>query len=207
MLESNKKHCNNPSATGFIRQHCLDTPQGIMDYINQSPANIGCQKYHFPMDIAVHLADDKDCGGFGYLTEMGENHLHVPEFTATQANMADQELQIREERERKFQEKVRQLQEQSQRKDAEGLSWRNAAITEYMDELMRKVQNIRLAVQKRLRGYYWDSSIEVHSFGSFASGFCDMSSDADMTVFNVPRQSPNCLPIVDLANNLRRLRY
>ncbi|KAK3817168.1 MAG: hypothetical protein J3R72DRAFT_460702, partial [Linnemannia gamsii] len=301
MLESNKNHFNNPSAAGFIREHCLDTPQGIMDYINQSPANIACQKYHFPMDIAVHLADDKDCGGFGYLTEMGENHLHVPEFTATQveiflrsyaetiptafhddlamlllglrknvwrrtirdedvcrlsngmdaaikftkayndrrrlasgrkhadeiarpllineskANMADQELQIREERERKFQEKVRQLQEQSQRKDAEGLSRRNAAITEYMDELYasqvatphrrREVQNIRLAVQKRLRGYYRDSSIEVHSFGSFASGLCDMSSDADMTVFNVPRQSPNCLPIVDLANNLRKLRY
>ncbi|KAG0276274.1 hypothetical protein BGZ95_007757 [Linnemannia exigua] len=312
LFEYNKNQLNNPSAADFIRQHCLDTPQGIMDYINHPSTNTASQTCHFTYDIAVRLADDKDCGGFGYLSEMEEHHLHVPEFTAAQveifqrfyaeiiptafhddlamlllgmrkdvwhcairdedvcmlsngmdavikftkayndrrraasgrkhadkiarsllikeamANMADsierfvrrmeeQELQIREEGDRKSQEKEHLLRGQKQRKEAEELAWRNTAITEHMNRLYvsqvatphrrSEVQAIRLAVQKRLRGYYRDCSIEVHSFGSFASGLCDMSSDADLTVFNIPRYLPNRPPIVELANNLRRLRY
>ncbi|KAF9134878.1 hypothetical protein BGW39_005593 [Mortierella sp. 14UC] len=312
MLEYNKTQFSNPSAAPFIRQHRLGTPQGIMDYINHPPANTTGHKYYFPYEIVVHLADDKVCDGFGYLTPMGEHHLHVPQFTAAQdelflrsyaevvpmafhddlaalllgirknvwyrdirdedvcelsngmeavikftrayndrrraasgrkhadeiarpllikeskagvvgsierfvQRMEEQERQIREERARRAEENERLLREQKQREEEEAIALRNAAITEYMEKLYAsqtatphrksEVQAIRQAVQRRLREYHQDNSIEVHSFGSFASGLSNMSSDADMTAFNVPRYSPHSSPIVELATTLRNIGY
>ncbi|KAF9153806.1 hypothetical protein BG015_002572 [Linnemannia schmuckeri] len=44
-----------------------------------------------------------------------------------------------------------------------------------------EMQAIRQVVDMRIREHFRDYSIEVHLFGSFASGFCSMSSDAEMT--------------------------
>ncbi|KAK5815021.1 hypothetical protein F5H01DRAFT_344786 [Linnemannia elongata] len=112
-------------------------------------------------------------------------------------------------------DKHRQQQRQSQ--ETEKLAQRNTAITEYMNKLRatqtatphrrNEVQAIRQAVERRLREHYRNYSIEVHLFGSFASGLCSMSSDADMTVYNLHVASPYCPPIVELAASLRRIGY
>ncbi|KAG9066027.1 hypothetical protein KI688_001246 [Linnemannia hyalina] len=108
-------------------------------------------------------------------------------------------------------------QHQRQAQDTENLAQRNIAITEYMDKLRatqaatprrkNEVQAIRHAVERRLREHYRDYGIEVHLFGSFASGLCSMSSDADMTVYNIRMASPHCPPIVELAAVLQRISY
>ncbi|KAG0058374.1 hypothetical protein BGZ89_001341 [Linnemannia elongata] len=108
-------------------------------------------------------------------------------------------------------------QQQTQSQETEKLAQRNTAITEYMDKLRvtqaatphrrNEVQAIRQAVERRLREHYRNYSIEVHLFGSFASGLCSMSSDADMTVYNLHVASPHCPPIVELAASLRRIGY
>ncbi|KAG0318829.1 hypothetical protein BGZ97_003210 [Linnemannia gamsii] len=102
-------------------------------------------------------------------------------------------------------------------REAFALAERNTAITEYMDKLRAsqaatphrksEVQAIRQAVERRLQEHYRDCGIEVHLFGSFASGLCGMSSDADMTVYNLRASSPSCPPIVELAKVLRQIGY
>ncbi|KAF8948152.1 hypothetical protein BGZ47_006260 [Haplosporangium gracile] len=315
---------DNAHSVTFMCQHRLDTPEGIMDYItNRSPPTTTkiptdrhCQrKYYFPYSIDLHLADDKICGGLGYLSEMEEHHIHVPQFTASETKLflrsyaetipmsfhndlavLTQELRLdvwyrsirpedvcclpngmeavkRFTREynvwnrdaagrrlvgelnrlsvtredfknqpgddleddldavlwnglinnlRDFKvitneeaDRYQQLERQTQ--EAERFAQRNTAITEHMSKLRatqdatphrkREVQAIRQAVERRLREHYRDYSIEVHLFGSFASGLCSMSSDADMTVYNLRVFSPQCPPIVELATVLRHIGY
>ncbi|KAF9082710.1 hypothetical protein BGX23_012199, partial [Mortierella sp. AD031] len=47
-----------------------------------------------------------------------------------------------------------------------------------------KVQSIRQKLQDYLRGYTVSQDLTVNLFGSFESGLCSMTSDADFTVFN-----------------------
>ncbi|KAG0284776.1 hypothetical protein BGZ96_010881 [Linnemannia gamsii] len=310
----------------FIRQHRLDSPKGIMEYITNREHG----QYYFPYSIDLHLADDKICGGLGYLSAMEEHHIHVPRFTAAETRMFLQSyadsipesfhddlavlvLELRlnvwyrttrpatvcclpngmeamtkltreyngwkraaagrqivdaprhqfpildtytegksqgpwmaafefltkvmeDVTEHKTDEQSRHSwvddlvhrldsvvldgEYESRRqevREAEALAKRNTAITEYMDKLRAsqaatphkksEVQAIRQAVERRLREHYHNYSIEVHLFGSFASGLCGMSSDADMTVYNLQVYSPSCPPIVELANVLRQIGY
>ncbi|KAK3822485.1 MAG: hypothetical protein JOS17DRAFT_753720 [Linnemannia elongata] len=126
------------------------------------------------------------------------------------SNLRDFKVSTDEEAE-KYRQQQRQAQELKER------AQRNTAITEHMDKLRatqaatphrkNEVQAIRQAVERRLREHYRDYSIEVHLFGSFASGLCSMSSDADMTVYNLRMVSLYCPPIVELATVLRHIGY
>lgn len=315
----------------FIRQRRLDSPEGIMEYIIHRPRFR--ERYFFPYSIDLHLADDKICGGLGYLSAMEEHHIHVPRFTVAETRMFLQfyaesipasfhndlavlilELRLNvwyrtirpanvcclpngmeamtkltgeynswkraaaaqkvvdeptphqptnqdtytegrklgpwmpdyefwtkfmdDVSERKADDQsrhnwldnlVRQLDSvvlveddgeyercRQEVREVEALAERNTAITEYMDKLRAsqaatphrksEVQAIRQAVETRLREHYCDDGIEVHLFGSFASGLCGMSSDADMTVYNLQLYSP-LPPIVELAKVLRQIGY
>ncbi|KAF9137470.1 hypothetical protein BGX30_010183 [Mortierella sp. GBA39] len=354
---------DNDLSVSYIRQHRLDTPEGMMDYLTnhsphtstKPPTPTGRQReYYFPYSIDLHLADDKICGGLGYLSDMEEHHIHVRQFTAAERKMflrfyaesipasfnndlavltqelrldvwyrairpkdvcclpngmeavkmftkeyndcnrvaagrrledepnqlspTDQQLKAEtwkrkatdgalknefgdvlwngfvsnlrdfnvitdEETEiwnrgddlgddpeavlwnglisnlrdfNVFTDEEADMYRQQQRQAQEELTQRNIAITEYMNKLRatqaatphrkNEVQAILQAVERRLREHYRDYGIEVHLFGSFASGLCSMSSDADMTVYNL-RTAPHRSPIVELATVLRRIGY
>ncbi|KAF9545746.1 hypothetical protein EC957_010494 [Mortierella hygrophila] len=364
---------DNDLSVSFIRQHRLDTPEGMMNYLTyhsphtsaKPPTPTGHQrKYYFPYSIDLHLADDKICGGLGYLSDVEEHHIHVRQFTVAERKMflrfyaksiprsfhndlavltqelrqdvwyrmiqskdvcclpngmeavkmftkeyndcnrvaagrrlegepnqlspTDQQLKaetwkrkatdgalesklgddlgdeldtvlwndlvsnlrdfnvITDEEAETWKRgddsgderdtvlwnglisNLRDLnviadeadmyrQHQRQAQETEKLAQRNTTITEYMDKLRatqsatphrkNEVQAIRQAVERRLREHYRDYGIEVHLFGSFASGLCSMSSDADMTVYNLRMVALHCPPIVELATVLRRIGY
>ncbi|KAG0276276.1 hypothetical protein BGZ95_007759 [Linnemannia exigua] len=97
----------------------------------------------------------------------------------------------REERlrlERLVEEQRRQL---IKRHEEAAKKQRNAAITDYMHKLQgsqvatsfrkQDVEDVRWTLNQALQEYFCDD-IEVETFGSFASGFCSMNSDADFTV-------------------------
>lgn len=328
---------DNAHSVSFIRQRRLDTPQGVIDYLTffspststKLPTSTSRQReYYFPYSIDLHLANDKICGGLGYLSDMEEHHIHVRQLTVSEMRMflrfyaesipsrfhddlamlthelrldvwyrttprsvcclpngmeavtkltkeynagkravaglslmdepnqlppTDHRLKTEtwkrnatdralenelgdgskddledvlwdglfgilkyfkvttDEEADKYRQQLRQVQE------AEKLAQRNTAITEHMDKLRatkaatphrkNEVQAIRQAVERRLREHYRENNIEVHLFGSFASGLCSMSSDADMTVYNLRVGTPYSPPIVELANALRRIGY
>ncbi|KAF9134883.1 hypothetical protein BGW39_005598 [Mortierella sp. 14UC] len=124
-----------------------------------------------------------------------------------------QESERREQEQRRREEKERLAREQQEKElREETIRQRNLTITKYMSSLQvsltpsqqrdDEVESLREMLQEELQDYFDDDEIEVHLFGSFASGLSTKSSDADFTVYYLP-----CDDISELADALRSIGY
>ncbi|KAF8941805.1 hypothetical protein BGZ47_007173 [Haplosporangium gracile] len=117
------------------------------------------------------------------------------------------------EQERKWREKQeREAREQREREAREQAIWeRHNGISKYMDSLQKSlmssqdrddgIESQRQALQDELRRHYGDRNLEVHLFGSFASGLSSKTSDADFTLYYFDWD------VTELASALRRFGY
>ncbi|KAF9919613.1 Terminal uridylyltransferase 4 [Linnemannia zychae] len=124
-----------------------------------------------------------------------------------------QELEDAKRRQREEAEERERLErerrEQAQRNEAR--LRRNQLILTYMNKLRNSLKSsqerdeqvdaLRSRLERNLQEVYGDYEIEVHTFGSFASGLSSKNSDADFTVYNCEYD------IADLATMLEYLGY
>lgn len=130
----------------------------------------------------------------------------------------DHEDEKRREQERREQERIwREEQESLAREQRareakeEAIRQRNGRITKYMESLKQslmstqdrddEVESQRWTLQDELQKLFEDWDIEVHLFGSFASGLSSKTSDADFTVYYFDYD------IRDLASALHEIGY
>lgn len=111
-----------------------------------------------------------------------------------EAARQEQERVQQEQQERLKLEQVREQRRQQQIKRREEVArvQRNAIITAYMYKLEKSqvatadmkedVKEARRQLESDLSFYFRDN-VKVHPFGSFASGLCSVTSDADFTVY------------------------
>ncbi|KAG0276269.1 hypothetical protein BGZ95_007752 [Linnemannia exigua] len=126
-----------------------------------------------------------------------------------EAKRREQEQRRREEQEQKEREQ-REQRERGAREEA--VRQRNSAITKYMNNLQvsltsslqrhDEIESLRETLEDELQDYFDDDDIEVHLFGSFASGLSTNTSDADFTVYHLPYGD-----ISELADALKFIGY
>lgn len=129
-----------------------------------------------------------------------------------------EEEEARQEAERQEQERIwleeqkRQAKEQREREAREqAILERNDRITTYIESLERslmssqnrddEIESQRQTLQEELQQHYEDWDLEVHLFGSFASGLSSKTSDADFTLYYFDWD------VTELASALRRIGY
>ncbi|KAG0375811.1 hypothetical protein BGX24_008627 [Mortierella sp. AD032] len=133
---------------------------------------------------------------------------------------ARQEAKRREQEQRRREEQVQREREQLEQRQRErreeareeAARQRNSAITKYMNSLQVSltssqqrdddIESLRETLEEELQDYFDDDEIEVHLFGSFASGLSTKTSDADFTVYHLPYGD-----ISDLAGALESIGY
>ncbi|KAF9910465.1 hypothetical protein EC991_006520 [Linnemannia zychae] len=120
----------------------------------------------------------------------------------------------RREKERRRREEQERLAREQREKEAkeDSIRQRNFVLTKYMSSLEvsltsskqrdEEVERLRETLQEELQDYFDDDDIEVHLFGSFASGLSTNTSDADFTIYYLP-----CDNIKELAGALRSIGY
>ncbi|KAF9330722.1 hypothetical protein BGZ91_012403 [Linnemannia elongata] len=129
-----------------------------------------------------------------------------------------EEEEARQEAERWEQERIwreeqeRLAREQRERKAKEQAIWeRNDRITTYIECLERslmssqdrddEIESQRQTLQGELQRHYGDWDLEVHLFGSFASGLSSKTSDADFTLYYFDWD------VAELVSALRSIGY
>ncbi|KAF9922159.1 hypothetical protein FBU30_007762 [Linnemannia zychae] len=86
MFEYNPENFTTP-CDPFIRQYRLDTPEGVVNYMNYLSFIPIKERAYFPYTIVLHLANDGVCGGFGFQNDIEEHHTHVPALTASETEL------------------------------------------------------------------------------------------------------------------------
>jgi DNA polymerase sigma len=122
-----------------------------------------------------------------------------------------EEEEERREVERREQERIWREEQRAREAREEAIRQRNDRIATYMDCLERslmssvdrdgKVESQRQTLQDELQQHYCDWDLEVHLFGSFASGLSSKTSDADFTVYYFEHD------IKELASSLKQIGY
>ena len=123
-----------------------------------------------------------------------DDYIRLQQQQLAEAACQEQERVQQEEQERLRLERVDQerRQQQIKRQEEVARAQRNAIIADYMYKLEKShvatadMKDSVNEARQQLEGdlsYYFRDDVEVHSFGSFASGLCSMTSDADFTVY------------------------
>ncbi|KAG0282496.1 hypothetical protein BGZ96_000420 [Linnemannia gamsii] len=124
-----------------------------------------------------------------------------------------QREQEQREQERNWREAQESLAREQRARKAreEAIRERNDRITKYMESLKQslmssrdrdgQVESQRRTLQDELQQHYDDWDLEVHLFGSFASGLSSKTSDADFTVYYFGYD------ISELASALHQIGY
>ncbi|KAF9537155.1 hypothetical protein EC957_008772 [Mortierella hygrophila] len=125
----------------------------------------------------------------------------------------EQERLAREQWEREAREQwEREAREQWEREAREqAIRGRNDRITKYIKGLERslispqdrgdEIESLRQTLEEELQEYFEDWDLEVHLFGSFASGLSSNTSDADFTVYHLDSD------VTELASALEYIGY